>query len=88
VAENLLKEVSARATLVILGDGKNNYRSAQTEYLAQISNKVRHVFWLNPLDLQDWNESDNSMKEYQTYCSKVYRCRSASDLQRVVKDVF
>ena len=28
------------------------------------------------------------MKEYHKYCSKVYRCRSASDLQRVVKDVF
>ncbi len=88
LAEKWLREVSARATLVILGDGKNNYRSSQTEYLAQISNKVRNIFWLNPLDLQDWNQPDNSMKDYQTYCSKVYRCRSASDLQRVVKDVF
>ena len=88
LAENLLKEVSPRATLVILGDGKNNYRPAQTEYLAQISSKVRNVFWLNPLDSSDWNEPDNLMKEYQKYCSKVYRCRSASDLQRVVQDVF
>lgn len=88
MAENLLKEVSARATLIILGDGKNNYRAAQTEYIAEISGKVRNVFWLNPLDSQEWNEPDNIMKEYQTYCTKVYRCRSASDLQRVVMDVF
>ena len=88
LAETLPQEVSSRATLVILGDGKNNYRPAQTEYLAQISSKVRNVFWLNPLDSHEWNEPDNMMKEYQKYCSKVYRCRSASDLQRVVKDVF
>ena len=88
LAENLLKEVSSRATLVILGDGKNNYRPTQTEYIAQISSKVRNVFWLNPLDSQEWNEPDNMMKEYQKYCSKVYRCCSASDLQRVVKDIF
>jgi len=88
LAEYKLSEVSTRATLVILGDGKNNYRSAQTEYLAQISGKVRNVFWLNPLDVEEWNDRDNMMKEYQNYCSKVYRCRSASDLQRIVQDVF
>jgi uncharacterized protein with von Willebrand factor type A (vWA) domain len=88
LAENLLIEVSTRTTLVILGDGKNNYRAAQTEYLARISEKVRNVFWLNPLDVEEWNERDNMMKEYQNYCSNVYRCRSASDLQRIVKDIF
>lgn len=88
LAENRLKDVSARATLLILGDGKNNYRPAQTEYLAQISEKVRYVFWLNPLDVLEWNERDNMMREYQTYCSKVYRCQSANDLQRIVQDVF
>jgi len=88
LAESSLTEVSSRATLVILGDGKNNYRAAQSEYLAQISERVRHIVWLNPLDVQEWNELDNMMKEYQRYCSKVYRCRSASDLQRVVKDIF
>ncbi|MDR3540956.1 MAG: VWA domain-containing protein [Desulfosporosinus sp.] len=88
LAENKLKAVSTRATLVILGDGKNNYRPAQTEYLAQISEKVRNVFWLNPLDVQEWDERDNMMKEYQNYCSKVYRCRSANDLHQIVQDVF
>ena len=88
LAENKLRDVSSRATLVILGDGKNNYRPAQTEYLAQISEKVRNVFWLNPLEFEEWNERDNMMKEYQNYCSRVYRCRSASDLQRIVQDVF
>ena len=88
LAENNLIEVSTRAMLIILGDGKNNYRPAQTEYLAEISEKVRNVVWLNPLDIEEWNERDNLMKEYGAYCSKVYRCRSASDLQGVVKDVF
>ena len=88
LAEYKLSEVSTRATLVILGDGKNNYRPAQTEYLAQISGKVRNVFWLNPLDVEEWNDRDNMMREYQNYCSKVYRCRTASDLQRIVQDVF
>jgi len=88
LAENNLVEVSSRATLIILGDGKNNYRPAQTEYLAQISEKVRNVFWLNPLEVEEWNERDNMMTEYQEYCTNVYRCRSASDLQHIVQDIF
>lgn len=88
LAENKLKEVSTRAILLILGDGKNNYRPAQIEYFAQIYEKVRNVVWLNPLDVKEWDERDNMMKEYEKYCSKVYRCRSASDLQGIVKDVF
>lgn len=88
LAENKLKEVSSRAILMILGDGKNNYRPAQSEYIAQISERVRKVFWLNPLKIQEWSEPDNAMKEYQNSCSKIYRCRTASDLQRIVKDIF
>jgi len=88
LAEDKLREVSSRAIVIILGDGKNNYRFAQSEYIAKISEKVRKVFWLNPLEIKEWSEPDNVMKVYQNYCSKVYRCRSASDLQRIVKDVF
>lgn len=88
LVENSLRELSSRATVVILGDGRNNYRPAQSEYIAQISSKARHVFWLNPLESHELEEPDNIMKEYQKYCTKIYRCRSASDLQRVVKDVF
>lgn len=88
LAEDQLRGLSGRETLVILGDGKNNYRPAQTEYMAHISSKVRNVFWLNPLDWQEWDESDSMMGAYQKYCSKVYRCRCARDLQKIVKDIF
>ncbi|WP_407309110.1 VWA domain-containing protein [Desulfosporosinus sp. SB140] len=88
LAENYLKDVSSRATIVLLGDGKNNYRSSQKEYIAQISENVKHIFWLNPLDVEEWNEPDNIMKEYQPYFTRAYRCRLANDLQNVVKDVF
>lgn len=88
IAERYLKEVSSRALLMILGDAKNNYRRAQADYFAQIAQGVRRVYWLNPLEEKEWSEPDNVMKEYRDYCSKIYRCRTARDLQRIVKDVF
>lgn len=88
LAENYLKDVSSRGTIVLLGDGKNNYRSSQNEYIAQIFDKTRHIFWLNPLNVEEWNEPDNIMKDYQPYYTRAYRCRSANDLQKIVRDVF
>ncbi|MDQ7094518.1 VWA domain-containing protein [Desulfosporosinus sp. PR] len=88
LAENYLTDVSSRATVILLGDGKNNYRSSQKEFIAQIFENVRHIFWLNPLNIEEWNEPDNIMKDYQPYYTRAYRCRSADDLQNIVKDVF
>ncbi|HBV89295.1 MAG TPA: hypothetical protein DEF42_22200 [Desulfosporosinus sp.] len=88
LAKTKFSDVSSRAILMILGDGKNNYRPPQSEYFAEISEKVGKLFWLNPLEVKEWFETDNVMKDYKSYCSKVYRCRTASDLQRIVKDVF
>ncbi|MGC7873815.1 VWA domain-containing protein [Desulfosporosinus sp. SYSU MS00001] len=88
LAENYLSNMSARGTIVILGDGKNNYRSSQKEYVAQISERVKQIFWLNPLNVEEWNDPDNIMKDYQPFYRKAYRCRSADDLQKIAKDVF
>lgn len=79
-AENNLQEVSAKSTVLILGDARNNYRPPQAEYLAQIREHVRNVLWLNPLREEEWHERDNALHIYQNYCSQVYRCRTVEDL--------
>jgi len=85
--EDYLPAVSSRTVMIILGDGKNNYRPAQEEYLAEIAAKVKKIYWLNPLDYEQWRDRDNVLKDYYRYCTKVFRCRSASDLKRIVQGV-
>jgi uncharacterized protein len=88
LAEKHLKDVSSKGTIILLGDGKNNYRSPQEEYIAQISERVRHIYWLNPLNVEEWNTPDNVMKDYFPYYQKAYRCQNANDLQKIVMSVF
>jgi len=80
---SFLPEIPASATVLILGDGKNNFRPAQPEYLAQIRNQVRKVIWLNPLPETEWDDRDNVLPFYRHLCTKVYRCRTADDLQHI-----
>ncbi len=87
-ASNILPEVSARSTIIILGDGKNNYRSPQVEYLREIKDKVKRVYWLNPLEEQEWHERDSIIACYKPFCSGIFRCRTADDLREITGKIF
>lgn len=87
-SKNWLSEVSTRATLLILGDGRNNFRPSQAKYLKEIQEKVRRVYWLNPLEEKDWLSRDNIIPEYRPYCTRVFRCRTIDDLWRISREVF
>ncbi|WP_206812100.1 VWA domain-containing protein [Paradesulfitobacterium ferrireducens] len=84
-AGDVLSEISSQATVLILGDGKNNFRLPQEEYLAQIGEHVRHIFWLNPLHEKEWTERDNALTAYRSFCTRVYRCRTLNDLQEIAR---
>lgn len=86
--EEWLPEISAHSTLLILGDGRNNYRPSQSEYLQEIQGKVNRVYWLNPLEEKDWSTPDNVLVEYEPFCSKIFRCRTIKDLQTFVRKIF
>lgn len=85
MATFVLPEISSRATLLIIGDARNNFRPTQSEYLAEIQQKVRNILWLNPLSQEEWLERDNVMSAYGPYCSAVYRCQTVEDLHFIAK---
>lgn len=87
-AQNYLPEISSKATLLILGDGRSNFRPPQKEYLQKISSKVKHIYWLNPLEEKDWYRGDSLMREYQEFSSKTFPCRTINDLWQITRKVF
>ncbi len=40
--------LSPRSSLLVLGDGRNNYRNPETDLLEHMVNASRHAHWLNP----------------------------------------
>lgn len=85
LAGTVLPELSSRATLLIIGDARNNFRPTQVEYLAEIQQSVRNIIWLNPLNEEEWLERDNVMSAYRPYCTGVYRCQTVDDLHTIAK---
>ncbi|MEM1434867.1 MAG: VWA domain-containing protein [Pseudomonadota bacterium] len=79
-----LDDVDNRSTIIILGDGRNNYGDARAELLRELYERAKRVLWLNPESPRSWNLGDAEMRKYGTYCHQVAECNSLLHLERVV----
>lgn len=79
-----LDDVDNRSTVIILGDGRNNYGDARAELLKEVYERAKRVLWLNPESPRSWNLGDAEMRKYGAYCHQVAECNSLMHLERVV----
>lgn len=75
--------LSPRSSLLILGDGRTNYRNPQTELLTQMVSSSRHAHWLNPEPKHLWGSGDSAVPRYQEVIT-MHECRSAKQLASVI----
>jgi uncharacterized protein with von Willebrand factor type A (vWA) domain len=69
-----------KATVIITGDARNNYRDAGVEALRAIKERVRRVYWLNPEPRSNWDTTDSIMSTYAPYCDGVFEARTLRQL--------
>jgi uncharacterized protein with von Willebrand factor type A (vWA) domain len=79
-----LDEIDNRATIIILGDARNNYGDARTDVLKEIYDRSKRVIWLNPEPRTMWNTGDSEMRHYSPYCHQVDECSTLAHLERIV----
>jgi uncharacterized protein with von Willebrand factor type A (vWA) domain len=77
--------LTARTTVVVLGDARNNYHPVQAWAMAEIAKRARHIWWLNPEPRSYWDTGDSVLTQYGAYCSGVYECRNLRQLRRFVE---
>ncbi len=75
--------LSPRSSLLILGDGRNNYRNPETELLTRMVSASRHAHWLNPEPRHLWGSGDSAVPRYQELIT-MHECRSAKQLAAVI----
>jgi uncharacterized protein len=80
-------EVSSRTSLLVLGDGRNNYHASEAWVLEQLQRQARHVYWLNPEPRDYWGSGDSIVDEYAAHCDAVVECRTLRQLERFVGEL-
>jgi uncharacterized protein with von Willebrand factor type A (vWA) domain len=81
--ENFPGVLSPRSSLLVLGDGRTNYRNPATEVLAHMVTASRHAHWLNPEPAHLWGSGDSAVPRYQDVIT-MHECRSAKQLAAVI----
>lgn len=75
-----LPVVTPKTTVIIMGDGRNNYHRPNDWILREIRAKAKQLIWLNPESRLTWGYGDSEMPRYITHCSKVEECRNIRQL--------
>jgi uncharacterized protein with von Willebrand factor type A (vWA) domain len=78
--------LSPRTALLVLGDGRNNYRNPQADLLAHMVSASRHAHWLNPEPKHLWGSGDSATAKYQDVIT-MHECRSAKQLAAVIDNL-
>ena len=82
--KNYLSAVDSRTTVLIIGDGRNNYNRPNDWVLREIQRKAKQLIWLNPESRMTWGVGDSEMLRYAPHCDVAEECRSINQLYKIV----
>ena len=82
--KNFFSAVNAKTTVLIIGDGRNNYNRPSDWVLREIRQKAKQLIWLNPESRMTWGIGDSEMPHYAPHCHVAEECRSINQLYKIV----
>ncbi|HEX7353984.1 MAG TPA: VWA domain-containing protein [Mycobacteriales bacterium] len=83
-AERYPEAVTPKTSLLVLGDGRNNYRATGGQALKDLAAKARHTYWLNPEPRHQWGTGDSATRAYEDLVDEMVECRNAEQLTEFV----
>ncbi len=78
------QEMTAKTSVIILGDARNNYHASNAWVLKELRKHVRHLYWLDPEPRTYWDTGDSIVGAYANHCDGVFECRNMRQLERFV----
>jgi hypothetical protein len=78
-AERWASAVGPKTSLLVLGDGRTNYRPPGLPVLANLVKRSRSAHWLNPEPRRLWGSGDSAADRYGEVIDMV-ECRNAAQL--------
>jgi uncharacterized protein with von Willebrand factor type A (vWA) domain len=79
-----LDTIDRRATLIVLGDGRNNYNDPRLDLFSEISRRSKRTIWLNPEPPTLWGTGDSDMFKYAAHCDAVMQVSNLAELTAAV----
>ena len=78
-----LGSISRRTTVLVIGDGRNNYNPANVWALEDLKRKAKRVVWICTEPRSSWGFGDSEMQNYSRACHQVVTVQTLADLEQV-----
>ncbi len=77
-------KVSSKTTIIVLGDGRNNYNNPRLDIASDMQRRSRRMIWFCPEPQSMWGTGDSDMHQYAPLSSGVYKVSNLRELAGAV----
>lgn len=86
--QEYLDAVDHRTTVIVLGDGRNNYLNPRLDTVDVIKKRARKLLWFNPEDPRLWGTGDSDMLAYAPLFDAVHEVSNLAQLTEAIDKLF
>jgi uncharacterized protein with von Willebrand factor type A (vWA) domain len=79
-----LDTVDWRTTVIIVGDGRNNFNDPRLEAMRTVRRHAKRLIWFTPEEQWQWGTGDSDMLLYAPLCDRVHRVSTLAELTAAV----
>jgi hypothetical protein len=79
--------ITPRASVLILGDARNNYRESASWVVKEMRKKAKRLYWLNPEPTMYWDTGDSIAAEYARHADGMIEVRNLRQLEEFIARV-
>lgn len=83
-SDDYLDTIDSRTTLIVVGDGRNNYNDPRLDIFGMMARRARRTLWLNPEMPMMWGTGDSDMLEYAPICDTILQVSTLAELTAAV----
>jgi uncharacterized protein with von Willebrand factor type A (vWA) domain len=86
-ATEYARQFSRRTVVLVVGDARTNYANPAVASLADVSDRVGKLYWLNPEPRRYWDQGDSVISQYAPHCAQVRECSTLRQIADFVQSL-
>jgi uncharacterized protein len=79
--------ITGKTTVIILGDGRNNFNDPRLDIVQDMQRRSRRLLWFNPENPAMWGTGDSDMLQYAPLASALFYVNNLRDLAAAVDKI-
>ncbi|MCB0038492.1 MAG: VWA domain-containing protein, partial [Caldilinea sp.] len=83
-SQSFLDTIDSRTTVIMVGDGRNNYNDPRLDIYQTMARRSRRTIWLNPEPPMLWGSGDSDMLKYAPLSDSVLVAATLGELTDAV----